>query len=284
MNKNIWAIGIVMMLILSGGLVVAIASNNEMNPYVMASIGTEVSSSEPIRISDGLSTQIEKPDVPEQIELEILNKAKIDGYSAKLLWINISDNWYNALVKLSNENNKANVKYIEIFRKNDAIDVNEIEPILINNSSSNEVLIQKPNTVNIENNQESICAKIYTSIGSREYLLKLRTRNIYVKDAYSRIWSKNIFGNTLWMLEAKGSFTYNRGIEMLNVVDHSKIEVNLGWQCDLFSSVTSIPHHSVGKVDANADFSGPLWQSESVWAWVTVNYNGGVSGNSGGVT
>ncbi|RJS75296.1 hypothetical protein CW714_00445 [Methanophagales archaeon] len=281
--KKILAIGIVAMLVLGVGLVAAIIGNNEINPSVATSIEKGGISSEVIKVSDGLPKPIEKPDVPRQVEEEILNKAQIDGYSAKLLWINTSDDGYDALVKLSNENNKEDIKYVEVFRENDATDVKEIEPMLVNKSSSNEILVQKLNTVGEEKDQKAICAEIYKSRESEEYLLRLRTRDIHVTDASQSIEGKNIFGITLWKLTASGSFTYEYGVEMLSVVDHSSEYHNsaLGWQCDSFSSEATIPHSCLGKVDADADFSGPLGQSVSAWAWVTVNCYGGVAGNAG---
>ena len=161
--KKILAIGIVAMLVLGVGLVAAIIGNNEINPSVATSIEKGGISSEVIKVSDGLPKPIEKPDVPRQVEEEILNKAQIDGYSAKLLWINTSDDGYDALVKLSNENNKEDIKYVEVFRENDATDVKEIEPMLVNKSSSNEILVQKLNTVGEEKDQKAICAEIYKS-------------------------------------------------------------------------------------------------------------------------
>ena len=155
--------------------------------------------------------------------------------------------------------------------------------MLVNKSSSNEILVQKLNTVGEEKDQKAICAEIYKSRESEEYLLRLRTRDIHVTDASQSIEGKNIFGITLWKLTASGSFTYEYGVEMLSVVDHSSEYHNsaLGWQCDSFSSEATIPHSCLGKVDADADFSGPLGQSVSAWAWVTVNCYGGVAGNAG---
>lgn len=281
MNKKIWAIGIIAILMCGVGLVAAISGNNEINPSVAISIEKSGSSSA-IKVSDGLSKPIEKPDVPRQVEEEILNKAQIDGYSAKLLWINTSDDWYDALVKLSNENNKEDIKYIEVFIENGATDVKEIGPILVNKSSSNEILVQEPNNVDEEKNKETICAEIYKGRESKEYLLRLRTKDIYVTDASQSIEGKNIFGITLWKLTASGSFTYEYGVQMLSVVDHSSEYHNsaLGWSCDSFSSEATIPHSCLGKVDADADFHSSL-QSVSAWAWVTVNCYGGVAGNAG---
>ena len=283
-KKKIWAIGVIAVLLVLGvGVVAAINGNNEINPSVAISIEKSDISSETIKVSDGLSKPIEKPDVPRQVEEEILNKAQIDGYSAKLLWVNTSDNGYDALVKLSNENNKEDIKHVEVFRENGATDVKEIEPILVNKNSSNEILVQKLNTVGEEKDQEAICAEIYKGGESEEYLLRLRTRDIYVTDASQSIEGKNIFGITLWKLTAAGTFTYEYGVQMLDVDDHSSEYHNsaLGWSCDSFSSKAEIPHPSFGKVSADADFSGPLGQSVSAWAWVTVNYYGGVAGNAG---
>lgn len=282
MNKKIWTISIIALLVLGVGLVAAMSDNNDINPSIATHIEKGGISSETIKISDELPKPIEKPDIPRQVEEEILNKAQIDGYSAKLLWVSTSDNGYDALVKLSNENNKEDIKYVEVFRENGATDVKDIEPIFVNKNSSNKILVQKLNTVGEEKDQEAICAEIYKGGESEEYLLRLRTKDIYVTDASQSIEGKNIFGITLWKLTASGSFTYEYGVEMLSVVDHSSEYHNsaLGWSCDSFSSEATIPHSCLGKVDADADFHSSL-QSVSAWAWVTVNCYGGVAGNAG---
>lgn len=278
MKKKIWTIGIIALLVLGVGLVAAMGGNNEINPSVVTSIEKGGISSEVIKVSDGLPKPIEKPDVPRQVEEEILNKAQIDGYSAKLLWINTSDDGYDALVKLSNENNKEDIKYVEVFRENGATDVKDIEPILINKSSPVETLVQKFD-VSEEDEKAAICVK---GGDSREYLLRLETKDIYAKTEESWIAWKNIFGIVLCKLSAKGTFTYEYGVQVLDVDDHSYEYHNedLGWNCDSFSSEAEIPHPSFGKVNADGDFSGPF-QQKSLWAWVTVNYYGGVAKDAG---
>jgi hypothetical protein len=192
------------------------------------------------------------PVIPQPIRERILEAVDADDADTKIVYLNRADELYSGLVIVTGDGERS---FVEVIIKDVQTEVREVQPILIDETSTEEIIIEE---FEVENKDPAVLARIVETTHVRTYELHLTATSLVQIIVWRSITGRNVFGWLLWQVTTKGDFGVDPGDAVLWVIDLSYTTTAWGWTTDWF---TSSPSWSpiLSSVSATANFDGPFW-------------------------
>lgn len=209
-------------------------------------------------------------EVPPAIEEKILRAVDADYADTEVIYFNrVEEYLYSALVVAANG---GEVIFLEVIIDGDGIEVRELEPVLIDEEFTKEVIEKE---FNVDNKDPAAAANIVTTTSTRTYQLHLTASGSDFREVLvgTRITLRDGFGREVASVVAMGDFLVNVGEAVLLVIDLSSYTTDWGWESDWFTSAATYCCR-LAFVDAAGNFDGPLGCDVTMGARVGVCYWG----------
>lgn len=185
---------------------------------------------------------------------------------------------YDILVSVNSDNTSALQNY-EVITSGKRISAEKIQPKLVSQTSSKEIVepvavcqtYQTLSATKDSTSQQTKVTSIVRGSTNSAYQVELKASastgklispqgvsvvvSWYTAESY--IYGKNLYGNILWRLTAKGNFYIQPGVKVLQIIDQSNPWCVWygGFDVSSWGSCASIsPDGSYGQVDATATF------------------------------
>jgi hypothetical protein len=207
--------------------------------------------------------------VSQAIRERILEAVDADEADTKIVYLNRADDLYSALVIVTRDGERS---FVEVIIKGVQTEVREVQPILIDETSTKEIIIEE---FEVENKDPTAPAKIVETTHVRTYELRLTSTSLVTIIACRSQTQRNIFGWLLWQVTARGQFVVHLGQAVLGVIDLSTTTTAWGWYTEWLNSNESLSP-VLSTVSATAQFDHPIWPEVTASTRVGVDLHGGV--------